>query len=230
MFLASLVFNSSKFRLPACANIQIQLYLACNLRFGLSRLLSAVLRRSNQLVRVLYNESVLTVNFAIFIDALGSLIALSRAPPSAQAKVDYKAVPILQPMKEVAPTPEINLATPDGKKISLKDFRGKVVMLNFWASWCVPAAKRCRRWKSSIKNLRIRILSSSGSRSKTANKTPSISSRSSSSAIQSLSIRRESRQEYGAWGLPATYFIGPKGEGLARGWGPADGMTTAREN
>jgi peroxiredoxin len=27
---------------------------------------------------------------------------------------------------------------------------------------------------------------------------------------------------YGAWGLPSTYIIGPKGEGLARGWGPAE--------
>jgi hypothetical protein len=27
---------------------------------------------------------------------------------------------------------------------------------------------------------------------------------------------------YGAWGLPATYLIGAKGEGLARMWGPAD--------
>ena len=27
---------------------------------------------------------------------------------------------------------------------------------------------------------------------------------------------------YGAWGLPTTYLIGPKGEGLARMWGPAD--------
>lgn len=26
---------------------------------------------------------------------------------------------------------------------------------------------------------------------------------------------------YGAWGLPTTYLIGPKGEGLARMWGPA---------
>jgi len=26
---------------------------------------------------------------------------------------------------------------------------------------------------------------------------------------------------YGAWGLPTTYLIGPKGEGLARLWGPA---------
>ena len=61
---------------------------------------------------------------------------LPRAADAAEssAKVDYKAVSILQPMKDVAPTPEINLTTPDGKKISLRDFRGKIVMLNFWAS------------------------------------------------------------------------------------------------
>ena len=29
-------------------------------------------------------------------------------------------------------------------------------------------------------------------------------------------------QAYGAWGLPVTYLIGPTGEGLARGWGPAN--------
>ena len=66
------------------------------------------------------------------------------------AKVDYKkAVPILQPMKEVAPTPEINLTTPDGKKISLRDFRGKVVMLNFWATWCTP----CREEMPAMEKL-----------------------------------------------------------------------------
>ena len=27
---------------------------------------------------------------------------------------------------------------------------------------------------------------------------------------------------YGAWGLPTTYLIGAKGEGLARIWGPAE--------
>ncbi|HEY5542935.1 MAG TPA: hypothetical protein VIM04_06740, partial [Candidatus Binatia bacterium] len=47
-------------------------------------------------------------------------------PVWSQSKVGYKAVPILQPMKDVAPTPDFSLSTPDGKKISLKDFRGKV--------------------------------------------------------------------------------------------------------
>jgi cytochrome c biogenesis protein CcmG/thiol:disulfide interchange protein DsbE len=34
--------------------------------------------------------------------------------------------------------PDFQLRTFDGKSIRLSDFRGKPVVVNFWASWCVP--------------------------------------------------------------------------------------------
>src|SRR6266481_490325 len=70
-------------------------------------------------------------------------------PGWAQSKVNFKVIPILQPMKEVAPTPEFSLASPEGKKISLKDFRGKTLFLNFWATWCEP----CREEMPSMEHL-----------------------------------------------------------------------------
>ncbi|MBD1380407.1 TlpA family protein disulfide reductase [Metabacillus arenae] len=34
--------------------------------------------------------------------------------------------------------PEFILTTLDGKEVRLSDFKGKKVILNFWASWCSP--------------------------------------------------------------------------------------------
>jgi len=36
------------------------------------------------------------------------------------------------------PAPEIAFQDADGKALSLADFRGRVVVLNYWATWCQP--------------------------------------------------------------------------------------------
>lgn len=57
---------------------------------------------------------------------------------------------ILSPVDKPFPAPDFRLKSDDGKEYRLSDFRGQVVVLNFWATWCPP----CRYEMPSLERAR----------------------------------------------------------------------------
>ena len=43
--------------------------------------------------------------------------------------------------KEPKPLPEFGFTDADDKPLKLADYKGKTVLLNFWATWCAPCVK-----------------------------------------------------------------------------------------
>jgi peroxiredoxin len=68
------------------------------------------------------------------LTALGLLVLVVVGAPLVGAKDPQT----LTPVPDRPPAPDFDLKDPDGKPVRLLDFRGKPLIVNFWATWCPP--------------------------------------------------------------------------------------------
>jgi thiol-disulfide isomerase/thioredoxin len=72
----------------------------------------------------------------------------ARLAPLAQGEVAA-----LNVNKNPKPAVDISFADADGKKLTLADFKGRSVLLNLWATWCVP----CRAEMPALDRLQAKM-------------------------------------------------------------------------
>ena len=53
------------------------------------------------------------------------------------------------PTAQRPPGPGISGTTLTGQRLNIASWHGHTVVINFWGSWCVPAARRPRCWRAS---------------------------------------------------------------------------------
>jgi peroxiredoxin len=96
---------------------------------------------------------ILAASLLAIVIGLLLIIRPSITTPAASAPTDIALPktagligPAVQTIKEGDQAPDFELATLDGRIIKLSNLRGQPVLVNFWATWCVP----CKQEMPSI--------------------------------------------------------------------------------
>jgi thiol-disulfide isomerase/thioredoxin len=146
----------------------------------------------------------------------------------------FKRLAIERP-KAVIQAPNFTLEDLSGKPLSIKDFKGKVVFLNFWATWCVP----CRE-EMPLMEILHREYKDQGMEMVAVNFREDKKEVRKFFAELGLSFKSlmdsggDVSDKYGAWSLPLTYIIDRKGEFVGktvgdRKWDSEDAREFFRE-
>jgi peroxiredoxin len=122
--------------------------------------------------------------------------------------------------KEPMPADDFSLASLAGAKAALSDYRGKVVFLNFWATWCPP----CRSEMPSMERLHAKLQRSGleilAVDLQETNET--VKKFVKDNALTFTVLLDPNGAVGGAWGaqsIPTTYLIDREGDILARAIG-----------
>ena len=122
---------------------------------------------------------------------------------------------------KLAPPVDFNLLDLNGKRVMLSDFKGKIVFLNFWATWCPP----CREEMPSMQKLYTRFKDKDFAMLAVSMKEPASVVKkffkdNSLTFTALLDSDGELMTPFGVRAIPTTYIIDRDGAIIGKAFGP----------
>ncbi|MFQ5830712.1 MAG: peroxiredoxin family protein [Candidatus Methylomirabilia bacterium] len=152
---------------------------------------------------------------ALVVVLLGSEVHSSGDP--------YKALGLIRPAP-VQPAPEFTVPDPNGASVALADYRGKVVFINFWATWCPPCLREMPAMERLYKRFRDQgfvIVAISFDAEGGPVVRPFVTEHGFTFPV-GLDPKMALVERYGVRGLPSSFLIDRDGNLVAQAIGPRD--------
>lgn len=132
----------------------------------------------------------------------------------------------------VEKAPDFTVYDIDGDAVSLSDFIGKPVVINFWASWCGPCKMEMPEFEEKHKELGgdvhfLMVNMTDGNR-ETRETAISFIEESGYTFPIYLDTDQDAAYTYGVYSIPSTYFIGADGTAVAMAQGAIDSSVLER--
>jgi thiol-disulfide isomerase/thioredoxin len=155
--------------------------------------------------------------------AAPSAAALPAGPGRNPLSVGEMAAFVFKPTPE--PLPKVAFVDADGKERTLDDWKGKVVLLNLWATWCAPCRKEMPgldRLQAELGSEKFEVVAVSVDRTGTAGAKKFLDQIN----VEKLAVLADPTARMGttlrAIGMPATLLIDAEGREIGRMVGPAE--------